>query len=368
MPPLRFVWLVERGWIADPAERRLLAQLSPVPCRHRDGRRREEVAEIAFESWSGPAWVVPEPQQVGWVVWAARPLFEAQARLGSAERAGVSPRFIRALGNVYSWYEELWDGIFGECLDPDTVAEIARNGLRCVRLVKERLPYWQEASIECLEGQYADVIAWAQGASEPLDVRLGTSRSLADVPRPFFEAVLQVSSLDGLRSLLPPFTSPLGLDDWGLFRKQQALLRHMLNGLSRSASLEIASAVSNSLLAESTVGVTQVVTAFDWELKRIVATSERPVWECVYLFEQVADKPAKWFTPSRVRIIGGLLGLAYFDAFMPRSPHCPDCGRSTTPGRRGPRDVLCEACSWVRRQKSQAAKRSSKKSRTQRPH
>jgi len=362
MPPLRFVWLVERGWIASQVERLLLAQVSPAAFERRDARREKGTAEIALDSRAGPAWIVPETDQVQRVVDVARPLFEAQSLLPRAHELGVPSGLIDAVGAVYLHYEELWDRILSERLESEQVAGMAREGLDLVRSRKEKLSLRHKELMEPIEQQYMHVLEQVAKGLEPIDLRLGVSRSPFVVPRPFSGKVLGVSSLESLRSLLPPFTEGLGPHDWELFRDGQKLLEELTNAIAQPPPLDVARRLANRLLAESTTGATQVVTPFDWELQRIVATAQRPVWECVQLFENAADKPAKWFTSSRVRVIGGLLGLAYFDVLVPKGPHCPDCGVPTEPGRRGPRNVRCDRCRRVRRQKSQAEKGSFHKS------
>ena len=107
---------------------------------------------------------------------------------------------------------------------------------------------------------------------------------------------------------------------------------------------------ANQMLVEATAGCIQLITDFGWRLQRIAATSDSPMSDCLELFKEAANGRPRLFSPITIQVVPGLLGLAYLDAGGHREPCCPDCGMRTTPGRRGPRNVLCPRCRTARRE------------------
>jgi hypothetical protein len=352
MPPKRYVWLVEVGWIADHAQRQLVARLSSDVCELWSWRKGGRVAEVALDGLLGQCWVVPDADDVRRLARAAGRLFAAQSRLYEAGARGAHPALIYFLHKMYAHYEDTWDSILGGKLDAAGVADVVREGLALVRTAMDELPRSRHGLLQSIAHQYATIEKQTRERLDLPDCRLLSMRSVLNVPRPFSEAILNVSSLEELRSSLPPFTNELGAEDWRAFRLEQRKLAQLIRDHDPQEPIGDAFNRANQVLVETTAGCIQLATDFGWSLQRIAATSERPMLDCVQLFGEAANGKTRLFSPIRVQVIPGLFGLAYLDAGRRQESCCPDCGTHTTPGRRGPRNVLCRQCSTIRRQRS----------------
>jgi len=351
LPPKRYVWLVEVGWIADHAQRQSMGRLSAdfgQLWSWRDGGR---VAEIALDGLLGECWVVPDADDVRRLAQEAGRLSAAQSRLRQDRARGVHPALIYFLDKMYAHYEDTWDRILGGRLDAVGVADTVREGLALARAAVGELPRSRHGFLQGIARQYASIEKQTRGRLNHPDCSLKGVRSVLSVPRPFSEAILNTSSLEELRSLLPPFTSELGSEDWNAFQAEQQRLAYLTRRRDPRVLVGDAIERANQVLLEATAGCTQLTTDLGWRIQRIAATSQRPMMDCVQLLDEAADLETRLFSPIRVQVIPGLFGLAYLDAGRCPQPCCPDCGTPTTPGRRGPRNVLCPRCRTARRER-----------------
>jgi hypothetical protein len=352
LPPKRYVWLVEVGWIADHAQRQPIAGLSPDACQLWSWREGGRVAEVALDSLLGPCWIAPDAEDVGRLVNQARSLFVAQSRLSQARAGGVHRALSGFRRERHIQHERIWDGIFTGKLDAAGVTDAICESLALVGALIVRLPQSCHPFLEVVKELYTTVEKRAREDLDIADWALPGERCVLNVPRPFSEAILNISSLDELRSLLPPFTAEMRPTDWSAFQIEQQTLARLMRPNDPLESVGGSINRANQILVEATAGCVQLTTDFGWRLQRIAATSENPMSDCLELFGEAADNRTHLFSPIRLQVVAGLFGLAYLDAGRRQAPCCPDCGARTTPGRRGPRNVLCTRCRTIRRQRS----------------
>jgi hypothetical protein len=352
MAAIHFVWLVEKGWVADSRSRRALSSLSGSGALVKGGSANRRVVEVALESLTGPAWVMPAELTLEKMLVDAILLFRAGEHLARAAGQSVPNETITLLEDLYTKYEAAWDAIWRGKLDFTSVRDLIDEMLEVIRGKNDPVAQMVRLRFQRLQARF--VMLEASGETLRLEPHKLNEVGSVVLSQPFSMAVARVTCLPELQALAPPLTSKVSAKVWQRFEVERLHFLELTTSRATAEALEVVLARTNQVLLELSPGVEQVTTKFDWSLNRIAAISPQPMWDLQSLLRDAAEHPGSLFEPVRVRVIGGLLGLAYLQAFKLAGSTCPECGMPSSPGKRGPRNPLCLACKAAHRRSSQA--------------